>query len=464
MNNFIASIIIFCVSIFGMIICALFKPVYTFRWGKKVNHDTKEITYTKSFVLETFFIFPLLGAILSLCIGCIPFKVAMNGLWEFQHLNPIGIIILFFSMVYISKFLDSTGFFEFCALYAVQKSGKSGIKLYFILYAVVSILTIFTSNDVVVLTFTPFIYHFAESVGVSPIPYLFGEFFAANTWSMIFIISNPTNIVLGTAFDISFVDFFIYMLPCTLVAGIANSILLYLLFRKELQKPFVRDSKLCKPSDSIKNMGDMVVSLSILFIAVLLMAFSSLPHFPFEMWHVSGILGLLMMVYNLFIDMVRKPSPKVFLSIISKMPWSILPYLPSLFILVNCLTEEDLFGKIGRGMESITDSNPLTLLIFGVASTLAANILNNIPMSVSFVPIISSLSKTYNQHAVFASVIGSNLGANLTPLGALAGIMWLRILMEYNIKVNFLYFVKIGLIITPITLILSIGILCLIHL
>lgn len=463
MDKYILSVIIFCISIASMALISLFKPTITYKYGKRVEYNVVGTSYKRVIVIETFFIFPLIGAILCIAAGCISFKVAMKGLWTFQGLNPIGIIILFFSMVYISKFLDCTGFFEWCALYAVNKSGGSGFKLYYIIYFTVSILTIFTSNDVVILTFTPFIYHFADAVGINPIPFLFAEFFAANTWSMIFIISNPTNIVLGTAFDISFIHFFIYMLPATLAGGLTNVFVLYILFRKEINMPFTKAGSPHDPSECIKNKYDMIVGLIILSITIILMAISSLPIFPFEMWQISGILGVVLLVYNICIDIIRKPSPGFFISILSTLPWPILPFLPSLFILVNCLTIHNVFSKIGNFLASISNSNTKIIFVYGICSTLAANILNNIPMSVSFVPIISSMSNPFNEHAVFASVIGSNLGANLTPLGALAGIMWLRILLDYKINLSFLTFVKIGCIITPFTLLLSCGILCLIH-
>lgn len=57
----------------------------------------------------------------------------------------------------------------------------------------VAILTIFTSNDIVILTFTPFICYFSKNAKINPIPYLVAEF-AATTYSMMLIIGNPTNI------------------------------------------------------------------------------------------------------------------------------------------------------------------------------------------------------------------------------------------------------------------------------
>ena len=46
--------------------------------------------------------------------------------------------------------------------------------------------------------------------------------------------------------------------------------------------------------------------------------------------------------------------------------------------------------------------------------------------------------------SVYATVIGSNLGAFLTPIGALAGIMWCNLLKRNGIKVSFGRFMKYG--------------------
>ena len=60
----------------------------------------------------------------------------------------------------------------------------------------------------------------------------------------------------------------------------------------------------------------------------------------------------------------------------------------------------------------------------------------------------SILSNTNNLSFVYITIIGSNIGAILTPVGALAGIMWLRILKINDINYSFKYFVKNGIVIT----------------
>ena len=146
------------------------------------------------FNLESYFLGSFLGLLLLICFRLLSYTQIMKGLNGEGGLDPIGILILFLSMVFISIFLDITDFFEFCALHALKFAGNNGRQLFFSLYFTVSILTIFTSNDIIILTCTPFIFYFAKATHMDPKLYLIAEFFAANTWSMTLFIVNPTNI------------------------------------------------------------------------------------------------------------------------------------------------------------------------------------------------------------------------------------------------------------------------------
>ena len=57
-------------------------------------------------------------------------------------------------------------------------------------YAMASVLTVLTSNDVVILTLTPIVIHFAKASHTDPAPLLFATFYAANTWGMTLLIGQ----------------------------------------------------------------------------------------------------------------------------------------------------------------------------------------------------------------------------------------------------------------------------------
>jgi len=86
--------------------------------------------------------------------------------------------------------------------------------------------------------------------------------------------------------------------------------------------------------------------------------------------------------------------------------------------------------------------NPL--FSFGFSSFLFANVMNNIPMSILFTEVLGSVSSG-SLGIVYATIIGSNIGAILSPIGALAGIMWMSILKREGIKYSYGTFLRYGL-------------------
>ena len=179
----IATIIIAGLTFIGITLSILLFPHI------KIKHIT----------IDTYWLIALLGAIILVCTTLCPIG-EIGASWASKTaVNPIKILILFFSMTILSIYLDELGLFKHLASVAVNKAKGHQNVLFFILYFLVAILTIFTSNDIVILTFTPFICFFCKHAKIKALPYLIAEFAAANTWSMMFIIGNPTNIYLATA-------------------------------------------------------------------------------------------------------------------------------------------------------------------------------------------------------------------------------------------------------------------------
>ena len=113
--------------------------------------------------IGTYWVIALTGALLLLCFGCLSLNALWRGLTANTAVNPLKILVLFFSMTFLSVFLDEISFFRYLASKVLCKAKGSQIKLFCLLYLVVSVLTVFTSNDIIVLTFTPFICFFAKS-------------------------------------------------------------------------------------------------------------------------------------------------------------------------------------------------------------------------------------------------------------------------------------------------------------
>jgi arsenical pump membrane protein len=417
--------------------------------------------------VETYFLGALLGPVLVLALGLLSWPQVLRGLNGTADLQPIGILTLFLSMVFISIFLDLTGVFEFCARLALRWAGADGRRLFFAVYLTVAALTIFTSNDIIILTFTPLVYYFARHGRLNPVPYLVAEFFAANTWSLLLPIGNPTNIVLTGAFHIPFLEYTAWMILPTLSAGLVQLAGLFWIFRRDIRHPLAHHA-VGRPIEAITDRPGAVLGLLLLGLCVL--ALAAAPRHGIAMGSVAlaAALGLLAVL------IARRSWARLLgrdLSVhggagvrhtLGRMPWGMVPFALSMFVTVAALQQYGITPALGRFVREAGPASAGALVwIFGFASALSANLLNNIPMTLAFATMIGELSGTAQTAAVLATTIGSNLGANLTPLGALAGLLWIGILHDKGVVFRFRDFVRYGLMVTPLSLAAALGALAL---
>ena len=424
----VATIVISVLAFVGMIGSIIFIP--HFKIGKVT--------------IDTYWIFPLIAAIILLATPLAPFNEVISSLTSDTSINPLKILVLFFSMTIISVYLDELGLFKYLAIKAAKKAGSNQFVLFLIFYLLVAVLTIFTSNDVVILTFTPFICFFAKRTKINPLPYLIAEFAAANTWSMMFIIGNPTNIYLGTSAGITFIDYFKVMAIPTLVAGVTQLGIILLIFFKKLKEPISAEDEEYK----IESKVDLFVGLTILISVLVLLIISNYIHL--EMYLISLLGAGALLLISLFVRLFTKKNWNYLKDSLARLPYQLIPFILSMFVIVVALS----YQGISDYISSFLNKGP-SIWIYGFSSFISANIINNIPMSILFSNLVNGLTGKAYLEGVYASIIGSNIGAIFTPIGALAGIMFSSLLNKHDIKFSFLSFIKYGFIISIPTLAIS---------
>ena len=425
----ILSIVIFILTIVLMIGCIIFFP----------SLKIKKIT------VQTFWIVTLLGALIIICSNTINVSSLFSSMTS-GSMNPIKILVLFISLSMISISLDELNFFNYLSNKVLNKAKGNQYKIFFSIYFLVAFLTIFTSNDIVILTFTPFILLFSKKAKINPLPYLICEFVNANTYSMLFSIGNPTNIYLSANMNISFLYYLSKMCLPTLLAGILTMIIILLIFRKSLSKKIeeieIKEVKL-------KNKPLVIINLVILTLTTILLVISN--YIQLEMWIICLssmlILSLILLFYS-----IKKHDSSYLLKTYKRLPYNLIPFILSMFVLVFALKENGVISYFQSFLDSMSINKYAEAFTYTISSVLFDNLINNIPMAVLF----SSILEGKSEVALFSTIIGSNIGAYLTPIGALAGIMWMSILKKYGLDFSFLSFMKYGSIICLIALIGSV--------
>lgn len=416
--------------------------------------------------VPTYFLGALFGPAAILALGVLHLPDVVRHLRGTPLLNPGGILALFLSMAFVSVFLDITGVFEACARWSLRHAGRDGRRLFLTLYATVAVLTIFTSNDIIILTFTPIVCHFARHARINPVPYLVAEFFAANTWSALLYVGNPTNILVASAFQLDFLQYAAWMALPTLACGSVNLVILLRVFHSEISKP-LDVVPMASPRAALTDRPGALLGTALL--AACIVGLAVAPRFGVELWVVAvvaaaALLAVLVVRRSrariLRLDLVREGGPGV-RHTLGRMPWTIVPFVLSMFVTVEALRRLGYTAAAGSALAKLAgDSAAACVYVYGLGSAFAANLLNNIPMTLAFTSMLGELGGGRVELAgALATAMGSNLGANLTPLGALAGLLWMSLLREKEIAIGFGRFLRYGLLATPASLLAGLTVL-----
>ena len=392
----------------------------------------------KNIKIDTYWLIAITGAIVLVAATLCPIDEIVSSWTSSTAVNPLKILILFFSMTILSIYLDELGLFKYLATVAVNKAKGHQLVLFIVLYFLVAILTVFTSNDIVILTFTPFICFFCKHAKIKALPYLIAEFVAANTWSMMFIVGNPTNIYLATSADITFLGYFKVMLVPTICAGLVELLILFVLFKKQLKTPINNEEE---TPIHIESKIDLIIGSLHLLVCLVFLVIS--PYIGIDMWLIALICAASLLICSFIIRLVTRREWIYLEDCFKRLPYQLVPFILSMSIVVIALNYQGIASKIGEIL-----NHGYLIFSYGVSSFLFANIINNIPMSILFSNIPAALTNGEYLKATYASIIGSNIGAFLTPIGALAGIMFSNLLNKYDMHFSFLDFIKYGAIVS----------------
>ncbi len=362
-----------------------------------------------------------------------------------MNIVPWQILIIFFGSAYICGSLDASGILKIIA-YKFASISNNGKKLFFNLLFLAGIMTIFTSNDIVTLTLTPIVIYISQYAGIDPLPYLITIFFTSNTWSMFFYIGNPTNVIIAQAYFLTFFNFAKLMFLPTLVAILTSVAGFYFKYREKL--PGIINIKLDFNEKSvIKDKRYTFLSSSLFVIFFLTISVGDLINL--QLWKSISIFTIVYVLLNLaFSDVLSEKDEFLieigrfdynitfFVDTIKRVPWKMLPMVVTFFVFVHIFT---LFGVTKFVGQLFNFKNQLFGTIFtAYVTAFAANIMINQPMTIFFAQALWKKPLNY----AMSLILGSNIGGNITLIGALAGIMWSRILKFYGVEMNNKKFMK----------------------
>jgi arsenical pump membrane protein len=403
-------------------------------------------------------------AFIVLLVGIVP----LSDVKEIFNIVS-GASITIISTIVMSIVLESVGFFKWVAYNLVKKSRGSGILLYVYILVLCYLTTLFFNNDGSILITTPIIIRIVTLLRLKPnqqIPYLLSGALIATASSAPIAVSNIANLIALKIVDLDLNSYVAMMFVPSMIGIVAISLLLYLYYRKDIPKKisshtlhFGTHSQninlLEHPLADKKPLLDIDWStfrICIIIVVLIRGGFFALTPFgvPLE---IIAIVGALLLIY------IRWQRQGIGgMDIITKTPWHVLLFAFSMYVLVYGLHNVGATTLIVDTLKDYMVANRFnTIMISGVLLTVLSNLFNNLPAvmigTLSFVEM--GLDTSTLQLAYLANIIGSDIGALISPMGTLATLIWMFILRKNKIHISWGQYVRVTILVIPIGLIIT---------
>ena len=309
------------------------------------------------------------------------------------------------------------------------------------------IISAFVDNVATVLMIAPVALEICKKLKTNPVPFIIAIAVSSNLQGAATLVGDTTAIMLGSALDMSFTDFFWYngkpgMFFAVELGAILSALILAFLFRKE-------KAEIPKTAERTK-VTDYVPSILLLGTIVLLIAASFIPNKPDI---TNGLICCGLLVIGLVYNVIRKKKFSAITAPLKEIDFQTIGLLLGLFIMIGGISEQgvidaaaDLLAKMGGGNIFLL----YTVIVW--ASVLISAFIDNIPYVATMIPVIAGLASALNVDPTvlyFGLLSGATLGGNCTPIGASANITGIGILRKEGYTVKNSDFFKIGI---PFTL------------
>ncbi len=388
----------------------------------------------------------LASALIFILSGMLPFKSILSEI-DFNVLLMIG-----GTMGLVQLFIDSKMPARLADIILNKVPNVQWAAVCLSLFA--GIISAFVDNVATVLMIAPVALAICQKLKTNPVPILIAIAVSSNLQGAATLVGDTTAIMLGSALDMSFIDFFWYQGKPSIffaveLGAILSAIIVYFLFRTEKGS--------IPKTEEMTKVTDYVPTFLLLGAVALLIVASFAPdsfRLPAE---TNGIICCSLLVVGLVYNVARQKKVDALISPLKGIDFETLGLLLGLFLIIGGIKHEGVIDELARLLSKMGGGNVFLLFTVVVwASVLISAFIDNIPYVATMIPVIGTLALQLSaQMGIDAALIatplyfglltGATLGGNITPIGASANITTIGILRKNGYEVKSADFFRIGI-------------------
>ncbi|OGS44030.1 MAG: hypothetical protein A3K76_00685 [Euryarchaeota archaeon RBG_13_57_23] len=399
----------------------------------------------------------LVGAGLMIVFGVVKPDVAIGAI-------NMDILILLVGMMILVAGLELCGFFEWVSLRMIKYS-RNQFMFLVLTMVVTGFLSALVLNDTIVLLFTPIIIRTCRLLKSNPVPFLIAEALAANIGSVATAVGNPQNAYIATKTGISFLEFSAKLVPVSIVCMAVAILMLYLFYRKDIEKGSAQDYRRKILSEGWKAFEEELVKGDASTTAGIrkmkerrlglyaLLGITAATFIAFVASHVIdapiAIIAFVGGVAALFtVPLMTDVKAK---EMLAGVDWSIILFFVGLFVVLQGVRDSNLLADISNFFPGFGANETPTVAWLTALSALLSNLVSNVPA----VLLLGEMIPITETQLWLALASSSTLAGNATILGAAANVIVVEKAEAKGVDVNFWKFTLVGFPIAMVTLFLS---------
>ena len=369
------------------------------------------------------------------------------------------VIFFLISLFTIVVILEEQLIFQEIALRITKKFGTNTRKFFWVIILISTLSAAFIEDVSVAVIFIPMIIRTSEKMKINPTPILLGTTICINLASTLTPFGSAQNILIANKFGLTTTWFFTNLSLYFIIGTLLTLFLLdYFVLRKHLNEIWVPhceeydeplESKHLEEHELVileESINPKIFYRNLFALFIFFILLMVIPNILFV-----GILGMLIFV---FINPRRRGDEKkkpdisyYFTKVDFKLPF----FFISLFVLIFCFDKVGLIAIISDFVVTIAPNNIFLLsVIILILTSVLSGFLDNIPVTVLFIPIINVLidllGVDFSQiPLLIAFILGINLGGNFLPQGSAADMMTLELSKKYCVdEMNYRRLLKVG--------------------
>lgn len=356
----------------------------------------------------------------------------------------VEVVLLLVGMMLLVSGLDACGFFDAVSS-RIASRARSQASFLTWLMVVTAALSALVLNDTIAFLLAPIVVRATRDLRVDPVPYLVGLVIAVNVGSVATEIGNPQNAYIAIRSGIPFLDYSAVMVPVAAVWLVLSIAIVRVAFAKRLAAPIEPTARVARIP--VQRRG-VALTLGITSAVVASFFLTSPTWLPF-LALVGGSLTLF------FVPFVSTATPR---GLIARVDWGIVLFFVGLFVVLGGVRSSGLSQAIQTGFTSLFGALGGTGTLVGL-SALLSNLISNVHAILLLAEVVEGSGGTTHQWLVLAA--SSTLAGNATILGAAANVIVVQAAAREGAHVSMRDFVRAGLPVTAVTLVLSTALLAL---